>query len=201
MAGFFPPDPPQDDSTGPEPEVDPRWGPPETELPRLFPISEALAVTDTAAIIVMAARVYSTGVEFVIERRIRRGDRTPQEWQTAHWGFHGSFGPSDPERLRYGVALGDGRRLILDDGSWMTGGEGGSGDDDTAHTLAPTGGSGGGSGNVYRVEDGLWLRPLPPAGPIEIVAQWPAQGIEESRIVLDGTPLLDLAASVRPLWG
>jgi hypothetical protein len=44
------------------------------------------------------------------------------------------------------------------------------------------------------------LAALPPEGPIELVIQWPALGIEETRIVLDGTAILDLADRARPFW-
>ena len=191
---FFPPDPPADDDSVFEPPQDPRWSPPQSELPRLFPISETLAVTDGAAIIVTCARVFRNGVEFVIERRMRRGSLTPREWQVAQWGLHGMYGPADPDRLRYGVALGNGEHVLLEHPPL------GEDPAESRHTLAMTGGGGGGSGDYVRFEDGLWLCPLPPAGPLEIVAQWPAQGMDESRVVLDSAPLLDLATSVRSLW-
>ncbi|MFJ3393230.1 hypothetical protein [Leifsonia aquatica] len=194
---FFPPDVPTDDETPIEPEQNPRWKPSDLELPRLFPISEALAVTDTVAIVVMGARVYSDGVEILIERRIRRGGRSEQEWQLAQWSAHGLHGRPSAGRLRYGVALSDGQQVLLDT---FAGFAGDDPQERSRHTLFPTNGSGGGTGHYYRYEDDMWLWPLPPTGPLQIVAQWPDEGVPEARVELDSAPLLDLAESVRPLW-
>lgn len=192
---FFPAEPPADDEPDFEEPQNPRWRPPETELPRIFPIAETLAVTDTVAIIVMCARVYSTGVELVIERRMRRGGRTREEWQSAQSHFHGMYGRPDADRLRYGVALGDGEHVLLDAFPMMD-----ADDEPTGHSLFPTNGSGNGTGDFFHYLDDLWLWPLPPAGPLEIVTQWAAEDIGESRVVIDSAPLIALAASVRPLW-
>ncbi|MFF2053319.1 hypothetical protein ACFVU2_17090 [Leifsonia sp. NPDC058194] len=194
---FFPDDPPADDQPEFETPQNPRWKPSDLELPRLFPIAEALVVTDTVAIIVMGARVYSTGVEFMIERRMRRGERTEQEWHVAQWQFHGMHGRPDPGRLRYGVALGDGQHVLLDAFGMMHLGEEA---EPAGHSLFPTNGNGSGSGDIYVNQDGMWLWPLPPEGSIEIVAQWPAEGVGESRVVIDSAPLRELAAAVRPIW-
>jgi len=64
-----------------------------------------------------------------------------------------------------------------------------------------TGGGGTGGGESSTMHDGLWLWPLPPEGPLELVLQWPAFGIGESRVIVDGGQLRALAASVKPLWG
>lgn len=193
---FFPPDP-TDDEPQPEPEHNPRWKPSDDELPRLFPVSEVLALTDNVAIVVMGARVYSDGIEILIERRLRRGDRSKQEWQLVQWGSHGLHGLPSPDRLRYGVALSDGQHVLVDN---FAGFAGDDRHDESRHTLFPTNGSGSGTGDHHSYEDGLWLWPLPPLGTIEIVAQWPEQGVLESRVVLDTAPLLELAGSVRSLW-
>jgi hypothetical protein len=42
--------------------------------------------------------------------------------------------------------------------------------------------------------------PLPPAGPLVFVCEWPALGVEESRAQLDARLVLDAAARSRPLW-
>ena len=194
---FFPLDPPADDDPPLEQERNPRWQPSDEELPRVFPISEVLAATDTVAIVVMEARVYSDGIEFLIERRLRRGDRSEQEWQLAHWGAHGLHGGPSAGRLRYGVALSDGQQVLLDA---FAGPPDGDPHDASWHSLFPTNGHGSGSGDYQRFEDGLWLWPLPPSGALEIVAEWPEQGVPEARVVLDSAPLLELASSVRLLW-
>jgi hypothetical protein len=191
---FFAQDPPQNDEPPVSPEPEPWRSPPEDELPILVAVSEVLAVGDLVAIVVVGVRVFSTGVEILIERRARRGNRSEREWQLAQQEFHGFVERGNPGRLRYGVALGDGQRLVADD-RFLEPVE-----PDGGHRLTPTGGGGNGSDRVYTAEDRYWLWPLPPAGPLEIVAQWPAQGLPESRVVLDGTALREVAARVGTLW-
>jgi hypothetical protein len=192
---FFPPDPPHDDDDPAVHPTDPWWKPSDDELPALLPIGEVIVSTDAAALILTLARVYRNGVELVIDRRIRRGAMSAREWHQMQWALHGQYGPDDPGRLRYGVALGDGQHLVLDRPSATYG------ETPEHHFLSQTGGSGGGGEDFYRFDDGLWLWPLPPEGPLEVVAQWPAMGVPESRVVLDSALLLEKAAQARQLWG
>lgn len=61
-------------------------------------------------------------------------------------------------------------------------------------------GGGGGDERRHSGSSRLWLWPLPPPGPIDLVAEWRQRGIAESRIALDGGPLLAGVARVRSLW-
>lgn len=191
---FFPADPPEDEPEGSAHVPAPWWKPSDEELPATFPIGETIAATESAAMILTIARVYGNGVELVVERRIRRGNTRRRDWRESQPRMHDRFGRSDPERLRYGVVLGDGQKLILDlpPGLSRVAPE--------RHSLAHTRGSGNGSEDFYTFEDGMWLWPLPPEGPLEVVAQWPAFGVPESHVVLDSAPLLALASQARPLW-
>jgi hypothetical protein len=40
----------------------------------------------------------------------------------------------------------------------------------------------------------LWVRPLPPSGPLGLLCQWPAKGIPETRVDLDGAAILQAAS-------
>lgn len=192
---FFPPDPPDDELDVPEIEEDPRWNPPVDEMPALVPIGEAIAVTDTVAIVVSHARVFRNGVDIVIDRRTRRGDRPRREWDALQWSSQGSPIAPEPDRLRYGMALGDGQHLLLDGPPWTP-----DGDELLGHSLMASGGGGSGGPDYTVNVDGMWLYPLPPEGPLEIVTQWPAEGIPESRVVLDGGALRARAADSRKVW-
>ena len=98
---FFPPDPPQDGDSAPQQHLSPPWWqPPEDEFPLLFPIAERLATGENAAIFVREARVYSIGVEVVIDRRMRRGELSERDWQLLQWGGQPFFGGQDPDRVR-----------------------------------------------------------------------------------------------------
>ena len=61
-------------------------------------------------------------------------------------------------------------------------------------------GGGGGGEARYSGSSRLWLWPLPPPGPIELVAEWRARDIPESRLLLDGSALLTALDGIRSLW-
>lgn len=201
---FFPVEPVQPEVDPPESAQPPWWGPPEDGLPALLAVSEALAVTEHVAIALIGAFVHREGVELRIERRLRRLALSRREWNDLAGRFveHGPFGEQDDpaERLRYGVVLGDGER-VLDGRPFDMGGPGADPSvPPDGHSLMRTGGSGGGGERSYSSSDGLWLWPLPPDGAIELVMQWRALGIGESRVVLDGTAIRALTQRAAPLW-
>lgn len=197
---FFPVDPEM-----PEPEESeqnyPRWwASPDDELPALLPVSELIAVTDHVAVALVAIAVYGDGVEFRVGRHLRRGGLSATDWNELcsvfmeHMPFSTPTGTSG--RLRFGVVLGDGEKVIADDlgfgGDPMA--------EPAGHVLSRRQQGGGGSGSSYSSADHLWLWPLPQNGPIELVMQWPDLGIDETRIMLDGTAMAALAAQAQPYW-
>jgi hypothetical protein len=197
---FFPADPPSDDELAfaPEPERTPWLEPPADELPASFAVSEVIGRGDDVVVALASARVFSDGVELLIERHLRRGSRDHRQWRAAQTEFsgHGSGGASGDDRLRWGMALDDGKRIFEDRsfGAPVT-------DPSDGHTLRVIRGGGGGGSSKYLMRESLWLWPLPPEGPLELVVQWPAFGIGESRVIVDGGQLRALAAAVKPLWG
>jgi hypothetical protein len=46
----------------------------------------------------------------------------------------------------------------------------------------------------------LWLWPLPPAEPFDLVVAWPGAGIPEVRTELDGADIVAAAESALPYW-
>ncbi|REC98126.1 hypothetical protein DEU35_1219 [Microbacterium sp. AG157] len=183
-------------------ERQPSFEPPRDEVPVLFPASEVVGRGDDVVIALMGARVYSDGIEILLDRHLRRGGRDAREWQLAQMDFNGHFhmGERSPDRLRWGLALGDGQHLLVDEAFGMRMDQDPSDEGPAPHTVRPTGGGGNGGADEYVMHDGLWLHRLPPEGPLEIVVQWPAFGVAESRVVLDAGRIRALAASVRPLW-
>lgn len=57
---------------------------------------------------------------------------------------------------------------------------------------------GGGSPGMWNWN--LWMWPLPPAGPLNIVAVWPVHGIDLTRIEVDGSQLVEAAGRALELW-
>lgn len=196
--GFFPADPPADPEPIPErPERRPSFEPSEDELPVPFALAEVLARGEDVVLVLTGARVFSDGVEFLVERYLRRGEQDERTWQARHQQFaeHWSRGALEPDRLRWGLGLGDGERVFAEDRFGMP-----AEAEEGGYTLRLNGGGGGGGSRSYTSHHQLWLHPLPPEGPLEFVVQWPAFGIPESRVLLDGGRLRALAAEVRPLW-
>ncbi|WP_433585267.1 hypothetical protein [Microbacterium hydrocarbonoxydans] len=198
---FFPQDPELPDPEHHEPESPPWWGAPDDELPALLPESRLLATTAHAALAVAGIAVYSTGVEFRMHGRLRRLGLSAREWGELCAVFTG-HGPVDSredfrDRLRYGLELADGERVFADplfsrhiDPSAPPEG----------HVLSRRGGGGGGGPKTFTSADELWLWPLPPAGPIDLVLRWPAMGIRERRVTFDGSQIPELAEQARPIW-
>lgn len=199
---FFPPDPemPEPDET--ESSQPSWWQAPEDELPMLLPISEFLAVTDHVAVALVGMFVHHEGVQFRVERRLRRNGLPRTDWNELcgvfmeHMSFGGSVDPAG--RLRFGVVLADGEKVVADASRFF-----GLGDpmvEPKGYTLNRREQGGGGGGSTYSSADHLWLWPLPPAGPIELVMQWPTLGIDETRVTLDASMVPELAAHARPFW-
>lgn len=199
---FFPPDPemPELDETAPERQ--PSWQAADDELPVLLPISETLAANDHLALGLFGVAVYSDGVEFRLEGRLRRNEIPAQEWNELVTDFvgHGSMGaPTNPAgRLRFGLVLGDGEKVLAEGFPFFGGDDPASAPE--GHTLTRNNSGAGGGSHGYSSSDRLWLYPLPPEGPIEFVLQWPALGVEERRVVLDGSAMRALAARVERFW-
>lgn len=199
---FFPRDPEIVEPEEPESAQPQWWAPPEDELPVLFPVSEILAATDHVAIALLGVRVHRDGMEFAVERKLRRQELPMTDWGELcaqfmeHWPTGGATAPAD--RLRFGLVLGDGEKVLADQSLFAGGVDPTIAP--TGHTLTRRGGGGGGGGRSYSASDALWLWPAPPAGPIELVMQWPALGIGERHLVLDGTEMLAHIPQVQPLW-
>jgi hypothetical protein len=57
---------------------------------------------------------------------------------------------------------------------------------------------GGGSPGIWNWE--MWMWPLPPAGPFNLVAEWPVHRIELTRTEVDGSQLVEAAGRALELW-
>jgi hypothetical protein len=185
--GFF------DDLSAPEPPPPRRhqpWEPPEAELPGIVSIGTLLlGRTDEVAVALTGMSAFSAGIEIFLTARIRLS--------ASHPGEHLSGGPGDLAAARRSFRLG----LQYSDGVKVTGSGSGSGRPDrdsepAGPVLYQFAGGGGPRSFVSR----WWTWPLPPAGPLEVVCEWPAFGIAESRAVIDGQLILDAAGRSVRLW-
>lgn len=199
---FFPPDPEIPEPEETESTQPSWWQAPEDELPALLPVSELLAVTDRVAIALVGVAVHREGVMFRVERRLRRNGLPLREWNELCGAFmeHMPFGDrvDVAGRLRFGVVLADGEKVVADPFPFFGGAD--PTVEPEGYVLSRRQQGGGGGGGTYSSADQLWLWPLPPSGPIELVMQWPALGIDETRVTVDVGSVAELAARARPFW-
>ncbi len=59
---------------------------------------------------------------------------------------------------------------------------------------------GGGGGSSRGCDWDFWVHPLPPGGPVTLVASWLDRGIAESRAELDGGTIRAAAGRAVTLW-
>jgi hypothetical protein len=196
---FFPPEPEPCEPDDVEQPRRPWQNAPTDEIPLIHPVAGTIAVTPHVAIALMGVFVYSDGVEFRLERRLRRAGLALFDWQELSAGFmeHWHGVSRRHGRLRYGVQLSNGERLT--EGHPFLGG-GDASSVPSSPVLNRSGGGGTGDSHAYSFGDELWLWPVPPGGPLELVLEWPALGISEARIRIDATPFAELATRATPLW-
>ncbi|MGY2067137.1 hypothetical protein [Blastococcus sp. SYSU DS0619] len=156
---------------------------PTNEIPVALPLNVLLARTDDAAVALIGLQVHSTGLSFTMAVRVRGGVHPPDRLHDLMWG---SRGPGS-SALLLGVEFADGRRAStvgspdkLGDGIVLT--------------------QGSGSGGELEVDQNWWLHPLPPEGPLRVVARCAEIGIDETATELDGAAIRRAADDVVTLW-
>jgi hypothetical protein len=175
----------------------PAWlGPPEDSFGVLVPLHLVLVRTADLAVAIPGATAYRTGFGF--ELAIRRAAAEDDAFaldRTLHW--LGREGVPPPEVLRVGVQFADGQRATsldtwwdyFDPQSWTQGPPSGP-------VLVPSGGAGG-----ERVRSqSYWVWPLPPAGPLAFVVEWPALGVPLTQARVDAGLVRQAAAQDEGLW-
>jgi hypothetical protein len=159
-----------------------------------------VARSDTAAVRLESAIVYTSGVQFALELRWRK-----EAWRLLSRGDPWHYRPSETRELpdelfRAGFQLADGSKATtLRDGrstalrqfrpAW-------SEETPNGPTLVLRGRGGTG---LRWVQD-VWLWPLPPEGPLAFVCEWPALGIELTRAQIDTALLHEAAGRSERLW-
>ena len=130
---------------------------------------------------------FPSGVQFAasLRWRPRPGDIDPRSRHLPMMGFGGPDGP------RLGVAFADGRKASVGHQFFPR-----PDAEPDGPLLLPRGGGGG--GDEWRM--GLWLWPLPPAGPLAFVADWPAMGAAEKKVTADAGELIAASAQALQLW-
>ncbi len=196
--GFFdlPEREPDDDELDEEDDDDFGGLRPAAWVPGVVPVELVVARSEQAAVVVERIAAYPDGFELTVHSYLHHSVTRRRRARTHHplmWHDMGEPGePIPDELLRFGLAWPDGGRATnLDDWgrSWPDATE-------PAHGLESQ--SGGGSDHEYSQE--YWAWPLPGAGPLMFVVEWPAFEIGETTATIDGDQLLDAATRSRPVW-
>jgi hypothetical protein len=160
-------------------------GPPHDELGVLVPVRLVLVRTEALALIVDQVVAYTTGFAFRLSGRARVDD----ERVARSFGMLLGQPEGDMDRLLLGVELADGRKATNLDRRPIEGAEPG------AVLMGGAGSAGGG-----RFESAYWVWPLPPDGPLSFVCQWGAEGVELTRVSIDGSAISAAGGSSELLW-
>jgi hypothetical protein len=174
----------------------PVWlGPPANVLPGMVPVELLIARNDQTAVAVTGIRAYPTGFGFTLSLSLRA--YPPAGPQDPYPPFDPPFeGDQIPDAfLRLGVQFADGAKATNLPRYDLPH------DDDTEPTppvLTAHGGRGGGGGRAWEMD--RWVWPLPPAGPLAFVCEWPAHQIGESRVELDARSVRQAAERAVTLW-
>ena len=186
---FFepPPPPPEPPRRSPHPE----WaGPPDNVRPAPFELAETLVRTGNVFIHVFAGLAYPKGFEFSLQL-LRREARHAHDDNPMHY-WHGRHGGElTPQMLRFGIQDAEGGKATIFGRHYPPR----DGPPD-GPILRP----GGSSGSPNRYDTSFWVWPIPPAGLFAFVVEWPAEGIELTRVEIDSEPIREAAARAEMLW-
>ena len=175
----------------------PAWvEPPVDVVPGIVPVELILARTPQRAIGLSGIRAYPTGFGWTLHLRLR--EDIPGE--QSNFGVFNMFGDGvDPAGefadyyLRFGVGFADGRKATnLNQRHDFD--EGPAPDPPTLWVVRWEG------YDRLAWEVDVWVYGLPPPGPLALVCEWPARGIPESRVEIDGGLVLEAARRAVPIW-
>ncbi len=187
-------------TVAPEPERDPPpWAePPRDVVAALVADRRVLMATDRVSVTLTHIDTYPTGAGvrlLVMARRVP--DMTEADWRRSQEVVWGRAGPPAPDEVfRVGVQFADGQKATnLDQGhhAWPA-------DEPSGPRLTEYGGGGRGHRELIVHGRNLWLWPLPPPEPFDLVIEWPALGVPFTRSKLDGAAIVAAAARCRPAW-
>lgn len=196
--GFFAiPEPlPEDDLEADEDEDGFDGMRPAAWIAGVVPVELLVARSDQAAVVVSRISVYPDGMALNVDSYLHRSVKSGRRRHLHHpmmWHELGEPGEPVPgELLRFGLAWPDGGRATNIDHWGRTRPDA----DAPVHGLEPKGG--GGSDREH--SQVVWAWPLPGTGDLRVVVEWPAFGIDETTVPIDGGMLGEAARRARPVW-
>jgi hypothetical protein len=175
----------------------PWMGPPANVVGRAIALN-ILARTDVGAVAVPGAVAYPAGVQFdlvIFVSPVASIARDLLVRQPAFEAAARNSGTLPDELFRWGLEFENGSKTTSVDPLPPSADESGS-----AVHERPTVALLGGSIDVGRREERWWLSPLPPAGELAFVFEWPVIGIELTRIPFEADLLTLAGNETATLW-
>ncbi|UQU66851.1 hypothetical protein COUCH_11520 [Couchioplanes caeruleus] len=174
-------------------ELDPSpraaWEKPLYSFGGALDVALVVARSDDAAVCVSELTAYPNGFEFTLTVMLREPELGAVMRPIHRAELQGLPIPDD--FVRFGIQFSDGQsatNLDMTSHHW----------DETPSGLLLMPAGGGGSDMRYDVKQWVW--PLPPAGPLAFVCEWPAQHIPETRVEIDAELIHRASARAVRLW-
>lgn len=172
-------------------------GAPNNVLPASVDLALVLGRSVDAVVYLHNVLVYPTGISFSLAVRTRASDMQFDPLEPLPFGplhhLAGRGAQLPDSLLRFGVQLADGGKAT---NLGMHFPPDPLGHEPDGPVLMP-GGGGGGSGSW---DLSYWLWPLPPAGPLTFVCEWPAHDIALTEATVDAETFRAAAARSEVLW-
>lgn len=211
MAFFEPPPASAEPEPLPSRARPPAWfDAPDDELPAVVPLEHFVHCTGRVLVAAYHAEVYRQGCSVHVQVIVGRSGESEQRWRelgaVVLGGVERRFaveeGRIPDDLVRFGVQYADGTKATtldaVPDASHASEDVGVEPPRPPVIKRQPKGGRG--AEDRLDHEQRLWLWPLPPAEPFDLVVEWPAAGVPLTRVTVDGAALQQAAERVRPLW-
>jgi len=195
--GFFdiPAPAPDDEPPGPAEEyTEGRW------LAGVLAVEQIIGRSDQAAVAVRRISVLPASFEIEVVAWLRRPPPRRPRRRFPHeillsldrpWVSRPEDGSLPPDLVRFGIQFPDGGRATNVDAGWPR-----LDVDPPEHGLRTQGGS----SSTGEASQRFSAWPVPASGDVVLVCEWPAHGIAESRLTIDGDALRAAAARAQPVW-
>jgi len=175
-------------------------GPPADILGYPVPIQRFVIRTNQAVVVLQHVVAFPEGCSLSVHLAVRRGSLDEPVWKglvESHFGGDPALATPDDD-LKFGVRFPDGSKATTVDHpfrGWTP-----PTDRPEPPMLTEAGGDSSSSDQSYQGHRLLWLWPLPPPGPFELVIEWRNLGIDAASTDLDGSAIAQAARQAQPYW-
>ena len=174
--------------------------PPEDILGYPVPIQRFVTRTSQAVIALQHVVAFPEGCSLTLHLAARRGALDESAWHglvESNMGRDPGLTPAEAD-LKFGVRFPDGSKATTVDHPFP--GWAHPTDRPEPPMLTEASAEASSSDQSYQGHRQLWLWPLPPPGPFELVVEWRGMGIDATSVSLDGSAIASAAEQAQPYW-